>query len=249
MSLRIVLFLVAFAMAVAGGQLLHQSAAMPEWTDAAKAERVQMWDPPPEETGPAAAAYNARWVKAINTLRSPKWPYHDAGMALIVFAACMAGSLLLLRINRFADVEALTTPGRAWVIYALGLAGWFLYWASAAMALVKGVDRFQFPPWEGSQLALIVAVAVFAAMGSVVLAGIAFFVLRKANLPAPLWIWRKDMPGHDWFYTIGTGVMLLVALEVLRETYLYGHWLAIPAVFLCVYASLAMRAAGIAKTV
>lgn len=249
MSLRITLLLFAFALVIAGGWLVHQSSAMPEWTDEQKALAVQSWNPPLEDTGPAVTAYNKHWVKAINALRSEKWPYHDAGAALIAFALCLAAALFVLRINTLTDVAALTTPKRPWTIYALGLGGWFLYWVSAILALIDGVDRFQFPPWSDSQLTLIVVMAFFAAISSVVLAAAAFFILRKSNLPAPLWIWRKDMPGHDWFYTIGTGAAVLIGAEVLRQTYCYGHWLAVPAVFLCVYATLAARAAGIAKTI
>ncbi|MDR3525978.1 MAG: hypothetical protein P4L57_01775, partial [Rhizomicrobium sp.] len=68
-------------------------------------------------------------------------------------------------------------------------------------------------------------------------------------LPASLWIWRRDMPMHDWIYTGVASVAILLALEILRETYLYGHWSAVPTVFLCVYAALSIRAAGIAKAV
>lgn len=249
MSLRNVLFLFALALIIGGIGLLQQSAAMPEWTDDAKAQAVQTWDPPMEDSGPAVDAYNRRWVKAINALRSEKWPYHDAGAALIAFALCLAGGTLVLRIHSVADIIAMKTPARAWVIYSLGIVGWFVYWASAALALVDGFDRFEFPPWSNSQITMIVMIASFAAIGSVVLAAMSFFILRKAELPAPMWIWRKDMPGHDWFYTIGTGFVLLIAPEVLRETYCFGHWLAVPSVFLCVYATLAMRAAGIAKNV
>ena len=248
MSLRIVLFLFALALAAAGASLLYQSAQMPEWTDQAKFDQVQTWDPPMEESGPAVDAYNRRWVHAINRLRTEKWPYHDAGAALITFALCLIGSVLLLRVDTMGDVVRLQTPKWPRVIYALGIVGWFVYWISAVLALVEGFDRFEFPPWSNSQITMIVAIACFAAIGAVVLAAVSFFILRKSELPAPLWVWRKDMPGHDWFYTLGTALALVIGAEVLRETYCYGHWLAVPSVFLCVYATLAMRAAGIAKT-
>ncbi len=112
MSFRIVLILLALAMTAAGASLLSQSAGMAEWTDEVRANAVQMWDPPMEESGPAVDAYNRHWVKAINKLRTDKWPYHDAGMALIVFAVCLVGSLLLLKINTIDEVAALQTPKR-----------------------------------------------------------------------------------------------------------------------------------------
>jgi hypothetical protein len=74
-----------------------------------------------------------------------------------------------------------------------------------------------------------------------------FLILRHAPLPAPLWVWRKDMPMHDWLYTGFAGVAVLLGAEILRETYLYGHWLAVPCVLQCVYAALCIRAVGIAR--
>lgn len=248
MSLRITLFLLAFALIIAGGELLRQSSAMPEWTDEAKAMEVQAWNPPLDESPAAVEAFNARWVKAINALRSNKWPTHDAGAALIAFAASLVAGLALLRVRTASDVAALTTPRRGWMIYAIGLTGWCLYWASAGLALVEGVNRFEFPPGYDSQLMLILLIAGFTLVGVVVTAVISYFVLHKSILPVSLWVWRKDMPGHDWFYTIAAGVSILVALEVLRECYLYGHWLGVPAMGLWIYATLAMRAAGISKT-
>ena len=247
MSLRIVLLLAALAIFVAGNSLLYHSDTIAEWTDTDKANAIQTWDPPDELQGPAFNAYHKRWVKAMNAVRTEKWPYHDAGAALIAFAVCLTGGLLLLRVRTMADFAALTTPRRAWAIYALGLLGWFVYWASAVLALLDGFNRFEFPPWADTLIIPIIAIACFAAIGSVVIGGVAFFILRKAQLPAPLWIWRKDMPAHDWLYTIGAAVSILIALEVLRETYLFGHWLAIPAMALWIYATLATRAAGISK--
>ena len=247
MSLRLVLFLAALALAIAGMELLHQSQGMAEWTNSDKAMAIQTWDPPDGLQGPAFDAYYARCAKAMNSVRTEKWPYYDAGAALIALAACLAGGLLLLRINTIDDVKALTTPRRAWTFYALGLVGWFVYWVSAVLALLEGFNRFEFPPWADTLVIPIIVIACFAAIGSVAIAAAAFFILRQAPLPTPLWIWRNDMPAHDWFFTIGAVVSILIALEVVRETYRYGHWLAIPAMALWIYATLATRAAGIAK--
>ncbi len=41
MSLRISVLIACFALLIAGAELVHQSAQMPEWTDEAQAEDVQ----------------------------------------------------------------------------------------------------------------------------------------------------------------------------------------------------------------
>lgn len=250
MPLRIVLFLFAFALIVGGGSLVYQSEQMEPWTDSAKAEAVQMWDMPDETAPPeAVAAFDTHWRHAIGKLSTNKWPYYYAGTTSVAFAVCLIAALIVLRIRTTDDIQVLSTPRRAWKIYAIGMLGWGVYWTSFALAMVEGFDRFRFPPLPGSELTWLYAIAAFAAAGFIVLSILSFFILRKSQLPAPLWIWRKDMPGHDWFYTIGAGLTALIGVAVLGNTYCYGHWLAVPGVFLCVYATLAMRAAGIAKNV
>jgi hypothetical protein len=249
MSFRINILLFCLALFIAGGELVWQAQSMDEWKDFNRAQAVQTWDPPAENHGRAYDAYNKRWFIAMDELRTDKWPYHDAGAALMALAACMAASLFLLRINTLSDVVKLASPRNAWTIYLMAALGWFGYAASAILALLQGFDRLEFPPWADSMMVPIIAISAFAVTGWVVVSVVIWLVLRGAALPASLWIWRRDMPMHDWIYTIAAGVALLLAGEILRETYLYGHWSAVPTVFLCVYAALSLRAAGITKGV
>ena len=247
MTFRINMLLFCLALFIAGGELVWQSESMERWQNEDQAQALQTWDPPSESHGRAFDAYNKRWSIAMDAQRTDKWPYHDAGSTLMAIAICLAVSLYLLRIRSLSDVAALGTPRSAWTIYVLAALGWFGYAASAILALLQGFDRFEFPPWSGSMMVPIVAVSAFALTGWVVMSIILWLVLRGAPLPASLWIWRRDMPMHDWFYTIAAGMALLLATEILRETYLYGHWSAVSTVFLCVYAALSVRAAGIAR--
>lgn len=247
MSFRINILLFCLALLIAGGELLWQSTTMPEWKDAAQAEEVQTWDPPEALHGPAADAYNKRWFTAMDKLRTDKWPYHDAGAALIAIAVSLAAGLFLLRINTLGDVLALATPRSPWTIYTTASLGIIGYAIAAILALLQGFDRFQFPPWTDSLIVPIVVISVFALFFWAAVSVAMFLVLRHAPLPTSLWVWRKDMPAHDWIYTIITVFAVLLSIEILRETYLYGHWLAVPCVFLCIYGALSFRAAGIAR--
>jgi hypothetical protein len=247
MSFRLNILLFCLALFIAGGELAWQSQSMDRWKDEGQAQALQTWDPPMETHGRAYDAYNKRWSIAMDAQRTDKWPYHDAGAALMAFAVCLAASLFLLRIKTLAHVARLASPRSAWRIYFLAMLGWFGYAASAILALLEGFDRFEFPPWSGSLMVPIVAIFAFALTGWVVMSVVMWLVLRGAPLPASLWIWRRDMPMHDWLYTLATGFALTLAAEIMRETYLYGHWSAVPTVFLCVYAALSVRAAGIAR--
>ncbi len=247
MSFRINILLLCLALLIAGGELVWQSQSMAEWKDFDRAQAVQTWDPPDATHGPAYDAYNRRWFLAMDELRTDKWPYHDAGMALMALAVCLGASLFLLHIKSLSDVAALTSPRSAWTIYFLAALGWFGYAASAILALLQGFDRFEFPPWGDSLMIPIEYITAFAVAGWVAVSVVIFLVLRGAPLPASLWIWRRDMPMHDWIYTGAAGFAVALAGEILRETYLYGHWSAVPTVFLCLYATLSLRAAGIAR--
>jgi hypothetical protein len=247
MTLRITLLIVCLGLLVAGAELVHQSADMPQWIDETQAENVQSWPVPDITSGPAYRAYNKHWAAAMDALRTNKWPTYDAGAAMMALGASLAIGLYLLGIRNGADVAALTTPRRGWMVYLLAMAAWFGYWGSALAAVYQGFDRYEFPYWADSLLIPMVKFAIAAVIGWLVLSVVAWIVLRHPHLPASLWIWRKDFPMHTGLYTVGAATFILFALEVLRETYFFGHWAAIPAMLLWIYTALAFRAAGIAR--
>jgi hypothetical protein len=247
MNLRATILLICLALAIGGGELFYQSTQMAEWTDETRAEEVQSWDMPQTNSGPAYDAYNKRWAKAMDSVRTQKWPYHDAGAALVVLGLSLTIGMLALGIRTTDDIHALKTPRRGWVIFTIGSVGWFAYWVSAMLGLVEGVNRSMFPQWADSMITPIVYVSAFALAIWLGMCVVAVFVLRGSQLPASLWIWRRDLPMHTGLYTVAAGFSILLALEIIREAYCYGHWLAVPAMLLWSYATLAFRAAGIAK--
>lgn len=247
MSFRITLLIACLGLLIAGAELIHQSWQMPEWTDESKVDDVQSWPVPDVSSGPAYREYNRRWAAEMDALRTEKWPTYDAGAALVALGASLAIGIFLLRIRTMSDIVKLTTPRKGWMIYLLAMLAWFAYWVSALAALFEGFDRYEFPYWADSLLAPMIAFAAFTVLGWLVLSLAAWLVLRHPHLPASLWIWRKDLPMHTGLYTVGAGFFILFALEILRETYFYGHWAAVPAMLLWIYVALAFRAAGIAK--
>jgi hypothetical protein len=247
MSLRYTVLLFCLALAIGGGELLYQSSQTPEWVDSTKAEEVQSWPLPSTLNGPDYDAYNKRWAGAIDALRTEKWPLKDAGATLMMLGLSLAAGLFLLRIRTVDDVAQLKTPKRRRTIYVAFTLAWFGYWVSAAAAMVQGFNRFEFPTWADNMLVPMFWMGAFAVVGWILLSISAWFALRRSQLPAPMWVWRKDMPLHDWIYTVAAAVAIALGLEVLRETYFYGHWSAVPAALLLIYTAFAFRAAGIAK--
>lgn len=247
MNLRGLLLLICFVLAVSGGELLYQSSQLSPWTDEAKVEEVQSWPAPGEVSGPGYKAYYQRWAHAIDSLRTQKWPLKDAGATLLMLGLGLAASVFVLGINTGDDLRRLKTPRSRWAIYGLGALGWFGYWASTAAALIQGFNRFEFPTWADTLFVPMIYIAGVAVVGWIALSITALVFLPRAQLPAPLWIWRKDLPLHTGLSTGIAATFLLIAAELLRETYLYGHWSAVPALFLWVYAALCFRAAGISR--
>lgn len=247
MSLRLYLLLLCLALFVGGGELVWQSTGIAEWQDTARAQALQTLDPPATNSGKEYNAYTDRWYRAMEEVRTNKWAYHDAGAAMAAMAVCLAAALFLLRIEHGHDVRRLMTPPSAWTIYGIAALGWFGYAASAILALLQGFDRFEFPPWDDSLVIPIIAIVSFAVVGWAVVSLVMWLVLRHVELPVPIWLWRRDMPAHDWIYTAVAAVATLLAAEILRETYLYGHWTAVPCCFLCLYAAYCFRAVGIAR--
>lgn len=247
MTLRSILLLLCLALLIGGSELLYQSTAMPEWTDENKAMSVMTWDPPQQMSGPGFDAYYRRWADELKAVRTEKWPYHDAGAAFVAFAVSLAAALFLLRINTDTDIKRLLTPKHRWAVWAIGALAWLGYMASAILALLEGFDRSEFPNWGDSLIVPVTGIVVITVVGWILYSLVAWFVLRRAELPVNLWIWRKDLPVHNSIATGAAAVSILIALELMRETYLYGHWLAVPALFLWVYTALAFRAAFISK--
>ncbi len=247
MTLRITLLIACLGLLIAGAELIHQSTQMPEWTDETKVEDVQSWPVPDVTSTPAYREYNRRWAAAMDALRTDKWPTYDAGAAMAALGVSLAIAVFLLGIRTTADVVALKTPRKGWMIYLLAMLAWFVYWASALAALWQGFDRYEFPYWADSLLIPIISFVVFTIIGWLVVSVAAWLVLRHPHLPASLWIWREDLPMHTGLYTVAAGFLILFALEILHETYLFGHWAAVPAMLLWIYVALSFRAAGIAK--
>jgi hypothetical protein len=247
-SLRIWLLLLCFALIVSGGEMLRQSAQMPQWTDEAKAQEVMTWDPPAKMYGPEFEAYYQRWTEALKSVRTQKWLFKDEGASMIALALSLAAAVFLFGVRSVDDVQQLQTPDHRWEIWLLLSAGWFGYMASALVALFQGFDRWEFPPWADSLLQPIVGLITIAVAGWVILSFAIWLVLRHAALTANMWVWRKDLPMHTGLSAVAAGLSLLISLELLRETYLYGHWSAVPPILLWIYATLALRAAAVSRT-
>ena len=245
MSMRMSIFLVALAFVVIGGVLLDRSAQMSEWTDSTRAEQTQSWPEPTDIHGPAYDAYNARWFKEMDSLRTAKWPLFDAGSGLIAFGITLVVAVLTLGIRRRDDVLVLTSPKRRWMIFAICTFAWFGFWADKFVWLIQNQTRWEYPMWADSIGIPMFEFAILAVVGWITLSVIGWFlVLRRTKLPASLWIWRKDSSLRSWAFTILTTLSVCVAAVDFSDSMRFGPYTGIPADLLWTYATLVVRAAA-----
>jgi hypothetical protein len=245
MSLRLGSLAFSLLLILAGGALLARSSHMAEWKNPTRAADMMVMTPP--EIGDVAyRTFMQRWHEERDTLRTEKWALFDFGTSLIALAVCLVATCLLLRIKRLCDIVSLKTPSRKWLILGLGLIAWFGLFLAAWQGFLNDYQREEFPPWADSMGIPLSGLSTTALLGCLVLTPLAWFLaLRNAALPVDLWIWRHDAPLRSWFFSICAGISLCFGALELWGAFESGPYLMVPVVFLWIYATLAVRAAGI----
>ncbi len=93
--LRPGLLAACLAMALLGVLLLAKSFATPQWSDEGRFEALAGQDPPENlyDDHAAYAAYNRRWFRDMDAIRTAKWPLFDAGSSLLAFGLSLIFAL------------------------------------------------------------------------------------------------------------------------------------------------------------
>ena len=248
MTLRAAVLIICGLVTLIGGALLQRSFATPQWTDERRANEIMTRDPEAAISGSKDeyAAFNARWRRDINALRTDKWPLFDLGSGLIVLAASGVAALYLLRIRTNEDLIALRTPSKRGTTFLLFAALWAAVYALFYHSILDGFFRFEYPPWADSIIIPQFEIAVLMIITFPFLAALVWFVaLRKAKLPVNVWTWRPERPVKNWASTVMAGLALAAAVLVIVDALRFGPYSAIPAMFLAIYITLSLRAASI----
>ena len=247
MSLRLGSLLFSLLLILAGSVLLVRSSHMAEWKNPDRAAAMMVMTPP-ESGGVAYNAFMQRWHEEHDSLRTEKWALFDFGASLIAFAACFIMMVLLLRIQRLRDIVSLKTPSHSWLILGFCLVAWFGLFYAEWQSILHDYQRETFPPWADTLAIPLFELTETAVIGCIVLTPLVWFLaLRNAVLPAGLWIWRHNAPLRSWFFTVCAGISLCFGALGLWSALESGPYLMVPVIFLWVYATLAVRAAGISS--
>jgi hypothetical protein len=236
----------------AGAMLVHRAAGMPDYTDPAEARRLyEAWPRRavigPEGQGNEEAAHRADWSRRFAALETPKWRLQDLGRGLLAFAACGLAVALRLRLWDIRNLRHARTPRSALAFLLLGSLIWLAMVPVQAFKLREDVARWHVSPWSDVPVPVVFA-AVFYSLTLPVLVGVGWLaVLRRAKLPANLWLWD---PSRWWRSAAWTGVCGVLALLLSADLVLAvigGPFPAVPFLVTGIYLVLSARAAVVSQ--
>jgi hypothetical protein len=241
MTLRSYVLLLSLALIGVGSLFVTHSMMVPEWTDKSRAMETISWPPP--DAG-QDRAYDERWHTTMDSLRTAKWPQFDAGSGLVALGFSLAATIYLLGIRKLSDMKHLKTPRHGWAIYAIAILAWGSFWGQSIIWLYQDYRRWQFPTWADSLAIPLYGITSAALLGWFLLTLLlCLFVLRRAELPADLWIWRKGAYIKNWGSVLLTALSLIVPGRMMYAAFRDGPYAAIPAALLWGYATLIIRSA------
>lgn len=193
--------------------------------------------------------YTENWRQRIEPLRTSKWPIFDFGTGLIACAITIWASVMLLRIRTLADILDLQTPRSRRSILRIFSLSWTWFVCAIFYAHWEAGLRVILAPWERPiDIIDIIGLPTLWVMGLAILISTLWIVgLSRAQLPVSLWIWRRDAPISSWSFSVCAAISLSVMLYFLVGVFRSGPFVAIPAIALWAYGSLAIRAAGISQ--
>jgi hypothetical protein len=239
--------LFALLLCAVGAVLLSFSAELPEWTDLARANAL-FAAMPPDDTGSAAyRAFTDRWFDDLAAVRTHKWQFFDLGSGLVAFACSGVLAIMALRIRNLADAVRLQTPKHRLTIAGLASTAWFGAWFSSSQSLWLGLERREYPPWADSIFIGQAGITLTFAAGYLLMIFVLWlFFLRRAHLPAVLWIWPRASLMNR-IYSALAAFSVLAGIAAIHDGLFHGPYFLIPAALLWIYATLTARAAAISQ--
>jgi hypothetical protein len=245
--LRFWIFAFCIALGLTGAALVQKSESLPEWTDEAKANAIQLRDYPESASSDPKLdkQFYWQWQQDMDAVRTAKWPLFDLGSGLMPLAASCAIAILLLGIHDLSDLMALKTPRRRWQILLLAGLLWGLFWAACIAYLLVSFSRNEYPWWADSIIIPMTATTFVAVVfGPLVAAAIWFASLRHSSLPAPLWVWparRGVLSAIAQIWWIGIAAL---GLFLLYDALRFEPFFFVPIAIGVAYFGLVARAAA-----
>lgn len=229
-------------MAGAGLRLLVQAAEMPAYHDPVKASKLRNASSPLSFDADLKTG-SARWHKEMEALRTSKWPLYDRGRGLVTLSLCVLMAIAWFRLWDMRNLPKISTP-RSSTSILLILGGIWLALIPAGVAdFSEQLDREYFPSW-GDTIAIPIGSGIILVLGSlpIILLLAWFLPLRRARLPANLWIWDRAHPRWSAVWTVLYGLLAALILASAIDS-IRGHFLYIPPTLIGVYVALSLRAA------
>lgn len=241
------------ATAILGIALIVWSLPMPVYADHAKAQEVLSRNCSFDEARNAPMSREDRrrctdlWFADMAAVRTSKWPLQDRGLALIAFAATVAGGIWYFRRDGATSWRELMTPRTRIGFLLTGMVIWGAQLPAHLFALGQNAGREMFPHWADSlgipihQLTWEMKVT----LPIVTLLGIA--ALWRAKLPTSLWHWDRGKPWRCWGWSMLCAVATALLVADVSLALVGGRFLLVPLGCVGVYLVLSARAAMLSR--
>ena len=148
------------------------------------------------------------WYSERKALEPPRKSLHDAGIGLMALAVTLG----VLRFISGFPLKDARTPKNRWSFMGLFLLALALQVPASVYYLGHRQSRFEYPTW-GDSTGIGLVQTVFGCIVSAVIGTLFFLlVLRKATLPANLYVWSGSRPVSSTIITLLFAVPAVLCL-------------------------------------
>jgi hypothetical protein len=225
-----------------GVALMDRGAALPAFTDPGRVEVLRSVLLPDDRA--ERAAFKEDYWREMRGLISDRWMLLERGRGFVALAATGLLAILLLRLWDARNVVRLRTPRSAGSFLLLGTIAWAGLVPAEWAALAELMRRGHLPYWADS-VGLPALFSAFVVLGSLPVAAALTWLaaLRRARLPAYLWLWDRARPVRSLLWTAVCGALVSPFAALLFGAVSSGRYLMIPLLAVLIYLVLAARAA------
>ena len=235
-------------LALIGGLLVGYAEGMAEYTDPERLRSLLPGDCPTRAPREELNACTAQWFRDMDAVRTWKWTAYDSGRGLIALSLTALAFMALKRLWDLRRITDLTTPRFKLTFFVLGTAIWLTQIPVFRFRLMEEAARNYFPWWADSLGIPFAMHGAFVQMSLPVLLVIGWIAVRKARLPAQLWLFDRTRRLRSVVWTALYGGFAFVLFLASLDELVYGSFTMVPILLVGAYLALATRAAVLSAT-
>lgn len=232
---------------VEGVALWGKAATLPAFSDPGRVEVLRFVLLPDDPAD--SAAFQEEYWREVRGLITERWTLLEQGRGLVALAATGLAAVLLLRLWDARNLARLRSPRSVRSFLLLGALAWAALVPAEWVALGELMGRGHLPYWADSVGLPALSWAFAVLLPLPVAVGLTWLVaLRRARLPASLWLWGRVRPVRSVSWTFVCGVLLLPFAALLVYAVDTGRHFMVPPLAALIYLVLSARAAVLSST-